>query len=241
MKIITFIFCILLALPIGYIALLLSKSPDVSNIRGCFTTSMYQIKLCPSSNTYTSISEISELLIKAIIVSEDASFYIHDGFDFFELKQSFFSNWRNMKFRRGGSTISQQLVKNLYLQTEKSLSRKIIEAYLTFKIERSLSKNEIMEKYLNVIEFGPHIYGVKQASSNFFQKKPKDLNLLESVFLAHVLPNPKVLSERSVDNLLSKKSVERMTLILNRLLKYEKITEDQHIESISRLEHRHIN
>jgi monofunctional biosynthetic peptidoglycan transglycosylase len=137
---------------------------------------------------WTSIDDISPMMQMAVIASEDQRFPNHYGFDFSELKKVIVQQGSP---KRGASTISQQLVKNLYLWSGKSVFRKLIEAYMTIFVEVLLPKQRILELYLNVVEFGSGVYGVDQASKKFFNKKPKHLNRVDASLLAAVLPNPK--------------------------------------------------
>ena len=222
---------------LGTLSYLVARSsPDVNKIHNCFFTQMNKVHLCPNSKDYVSLEEISPYLIQAVLISEDAGFYSHKGFDWFEVKESFRENLRKKSFARGGSTITQQLVKNLYLSGEKSLVRKLIEAYVTVQVEQKLTKPEILEKYLNVIEFAPKIYGIKVASYYFFQKPPADLSLLESAFIAHVLPNPKLYSKNFLSGKLSEFNKERMIDIINKLYFYKKISEEEQVESLTDLD-----
>ncbi len=147
-------FLILLSLAGAWI---LISTPRPTNIKSCFVTVMYQVHLCPQEPGYTPIRDIPHAVKMAVVVSEDGSFYDHSGFDWFELQESFKKNLRAGHFARGGSTITQQLAKNLYLTKEKSIFRKIREAILAIQIEEILSKEEILEKYFNVVEFGPKV------------------------------------------------------------------------------------
>jgi len=139
---------------------------------------------------WVSFNEIPTLFKDTIRVTEDAGFYQHQGVDFTELKAAIKKNWQEGQFVRGASTITQQLAKNLYLTTDKSVIRKIKEFLITRRLERRLSKNRIFDLYLNVIEFGPGIFGVQAASENFFDKDVSQLNLEEIVRLTAVIPKP---------------------------------------------------
>lgn len=133
---------------------------------------------------------IPDLLKKTIRITEDASFYKHEGVDFDELKESIKKNFEKGKLARGGSTITQQLAKNLYLSTEKSFFRKFREYFIARRLENHLSKNRIFHLYLNVIEFGPGIFGVEAASTYYFKKSVNNLSLEEIVRLTAVIPRP---------------------------------------------------
>lgn len=139
---------------------------------------------------WTSIDDIAPMMQMAVIASEDQRFPDHYGLDFIQLKKVLSQFGAPA---RGASTITQQLVKNVYLWPSKSIFRKGIEAYLSLFVELLLSKQRILELYLNVVEFGEGVYGVQQASDVFFQKTPAQLNRVEASLLAAVLPNPKVM------------------------------------------------
>lgn len=178
----------------GTAAIVLLSLPDVKALKGCMTTEMFKVRLCPTEGNYTPLRQISPYMISSVIISEDAGFYQHNGFDFGEIRNSFERNLSKGEFARGGSTISQQLVKNVFLSKDKTLTRKIREAILTYDLERNFKKNEILERYLNVVEFGPKLYGIKPAARHYFGKSPSELNVLESAFLTSLLPNPKTYS-----------------------------------------------
>ncbi|MDH4069576.1 MAG: monofunctional biosynthetic peptidoglycan transglycosylase [Ignavibacteria bacterium] len=128
--------------------------------------------------------------LDAVIVAEDGTFYSHGGFDWFEVKESINRNLEEGKAVRGASTITQQLAKNLYLSTSKTFLRKMKEALITVALEEHLSKQRILELYLNVIEWGPGIFGIQAASRHYFGKSAADLTLEESLRLAAVIPSP---------------------------------------------------
>lgn len=200
--------------------------PSDEEIRGCITTKMFNVKLCANSKSYASLNNISDYLKQAVIVAEDAAFYQHEGFDWDELKESFNKNIDTMSFSRGGSTITQQLAKNMFLSSEKSLLRKLKEAIITFRLEKILSKKEILEKYLNIVEFGPNLYGVKNASQFYFNKTPAQLNVLESAFLAFLLPNPETHSVSFRKKALTRYAQKRIFQIVQRMYLYDRIDED---------------
>lgn len=206
-------------------ALVVLTSPQVEQLKGCMTTSMFQVEVCPASPGYVHLQEHPPHLIDALVVSEDGAFFSHSGFDWYELRESFEKNLEYKSFKRGGSTLTQQLAKNAFLTSEKSIWRKLKEAYLTYKIEATFSKHEILEKYLNIVEFGPGLYGISKASQNYFGKNPKDLHLLESAFLVMLLPNPKKYSQSYREGRLTEFARKRIGLILYRLVKYGKISE----------------
>lgn len=138
---------------------------------------------------WESIDQISKSMQLAVVCSEDQTFKEHSGFDFIAIKKAFKNNEKGRRVK-GGSTISQQTAKNVFLLHHRNYIRKGLEVYFTFLIELIWSKERILEVYLNVIEFGDGIYGVQAASKHFFKKDAKNLSPSEAALLASVLPNP---------------------------------------------------
>ncbi len=213
-----------IALVVVFIAASLLLLPDIQQLEKCFTTSMFSVNLCPTSNNYVKLQQISPFAIHAIVASEDGSFYSHKGFDWHELEQSFNANLRSGKIQRGGSTLTQQLAKNAFLSQEKSYWRKVKEAYLAYTIEQKYSKSFILEKYLNVVEFGPNLYGIKAAARHYFHKSPSELNPLESAYLAFLLPNPKVYSKSFRSGQLTPFGRKMVNVILRRMNSFGKLS-----------------
>jgi monofunctional biosynthetic peptidoglycan transglycosylase len=137
------------------------------------------------------LSQISPYVIKAVIIAEDDKFWSHEGFDFDAIQKAIEKDLKQKKFKVGGSTISQQLAKNLFLSPSKNPVRKLKEAILTWRLERNLSKKRIIEIYLNVAEWGDGLFGVEAAAQRYFGKPAAGLSAMESARLAAVLPNPR--------------------------------------------------
>ena len=215
----------IITLALGLITTLLVfwHLPDVRRMKNCLITSMYQVNLCPKSSDYRSLGQIAGDLAAVVVLSEDAAFYAHQGLDWFEIKNSITTNWQRGKFARGGSTITQQLVKNVFLGPEKSLLRKLKEVYLTYQVEKYFSKKEILERYLNVVEFGPGIFGVTAAAKYYFKKSPAQLNLLESAYLAFLLPSPITHHQYFQKRTLTSYARKRIAGIVRRALLHGKI------------------
>ncbi len=136
-------------------------------------------------------SKISPYLVKAVLIAEDDKFWKHEGFDFEAIQKAIEKDIQAKKFKFGGSTVTQQLAKNLYFSPEKSFFRKIGEALITWRMEKVLSKRRILELYLNVVEWGDGIFGVEAGSRHYFGKPSSELTPEEAARLASVLPNPK--------------------------------------------------
>ena len=175
----------------------MGKRLNLDAVRGTFLHriqeadgTVRELLVGPGSPTWASMSRISEHMVKAVTTTEDGSFFRHQGFSAFAIRQSLVTNLKKGGFYRGASTITQQLVKNLFLSREKTISRKLQELFITWQVESALDKERIMELYLNIIEFGPGIYGIRHAAWHFFGKRPDELSALEAVFLASLIPSP---------------------------------------------------
>jgi monofunctional glycosyltransferase len=141
---------------------------------------------------WVSLSQISPYLIKAVLIAEDDKFWSHEGFDYEAIRKAVEKDVMAKNFKLGGSTISQQLAKNLYLSPEKNPIRKIREAIITWRMERILKKRRILELYLNVAEWGDQgIFGIDTAARHYYGKSALELNPEEAARLAAVLPNPR--------------------------------------------------
>jgi Transglycosylase len=145
----------------------------------------------PGTSDWVPLRAISPFLEAAVTTTEDGGFRYHGGFDKTAIKNSIRDNLRAGKFLRGASTISMQLAKNLYLEREKNLSRKLQEAVLTTYLEQALTKDDILELYFNIVEYGPMIYGIGPAADHYFDTSPFDLSLGQALFLTSILPAPK--------------------------------------------------
>ncbi len=142
------------------------------------------------NNDWVSLNEISPYLIDAVLNTEDKNFYKHHGFDYLRIAKAMYTNITNGSIVQGASTISQQYIKNMYLDFDKTWKRKIDEAFLTLRLEVQYDKDDILEGYLNTINFGQGNYGIENASQFYFNKKAKDLSLEEAIVLAGVPKAP---------------------------------------------------
>lgn len=145
---------------------------------------------------YTALRRLPAHLVKGFVAAEDARFHRHNGFDRHQIERSLALDLHHAGVVRGGSTISQQLVKNAFLTRDRSLARKLQEAVLTWRLEAHLGKRLILERYLNIIELGPGIHGVTAAARHWFGKAPADLDPRESAFLITLTPAPATISAR---------------------------------------------
>ena len=186
----------------------------------------------PSNPNYTPIDQITPYLQKAVLTCEDPSFFSHRGFINDAFKQSIIKNLKTKKFSRGASTISMQLVKNVFLTREKTLSRKLEEILLVYILENNhiSSKQRMLEVYFNVIEWGPNVYGIGEAANFYFSKKPADLTLKECLFLASIVPKPKkFMYEFNTDGFLKAIENKKQTFISNLMLRRGLIMPDDTI------------
>lgn len=185
----------------------------------------FEVKVKDSKATYKQVTtmpgdwvplnKISKRLRGAIISSEDGKFYTHPGYDIEELQDAINDSVVKKKKKvRGASTITQQLIKNLYFPADRSLWRKSKEMALTLWIEDKVEKDKILETYLNVIEYGDNLYGIKDAARYYFKKDPANLNARESAFLAMLLPSPK----RYAQSFRKKELTPFATRIINSIL-----------------------
>ncbi|MCB0327797.1 MAG: transglycosylase domain-containing protein [Bdellovibrionales bacterium] len=169
---------------------------------------------------WVELSHMSPYAYHAVRLSEDWTFFTHSGIDMFELKSALLKNFENRTYVRGASTISQQLIKNLFLSRTKSIVRKAQEFVLTLELERRFPKSLILESYMNVVEWGPNVFGIEQASMYYFDLHASQLGPKEGAFLAMLLPSPirygesfrkKILSsyaQKTIHNILEKMAVD---------------------------------
>jgi len=158
-------------------------------------------------------SRISANLKKAVITTEDGAFWQHEGIDYEQLRDAVETNWERGEFARGASTITQQLAKNLYLSPSKNPIRKLRELMIARRLEGELTKQRILELYLNVIEWGDGIYGAEAAARTYFHKRAAELSPSESALLAAVIINPRVLNPARP----TARIMRRQQLILRRM------------------------
>jgi monofunctional biosynthetic peptidoglycan transglycosylase len=140
---------------------------------------------------WTPLNQISKKAQGAVLVSEDWAFYQHPGYDEKQIKEAIESSLEAHKLKRGASTITQQVVRNIYLTKNKSMSRKLRELWMATKVEKVLGKKKILELYFNIAEWGEGIFGISAAARFYFNKTPAELNAREGAFLAMLLPSPK--------------------------------------------------
>jgi monofunctional biosynthetic peptidoglycan transglycosylase len=182
--------------------------------------------------TWMTFDQIPQILKHTVRIAEDAGFYWHKGVDFEELKEALKKNIQEGKFARGGSTITQQLAKNLYLSTKKSIIRKIKEYLIARRLEKFLSKDRIFELYMNVIELGPGVFGVDAASRYYFGCSVSDLNLEQVIRLVAVLPRPLIAQPTGDSEWLK----WRCRWLLHKLQLYEYVSQQTYQEMLEKFE-----
>jgi len=176
------------------------------------------------SSKTVSIDLLSKHTIDAFLTSEDRTFYSHRGIDYKRIAGALYNNIKSKKIKQGGSTISQQLIKNTHLSSEKTLTRKLKEIKLTKILEKNYSKNKILEIYLNTIYFGNGCYGIEDASNFYFNKSAKDLSVAESAMLAGIISSPTYNEPTNH----FEKATQKKNLILSNMNKLGKISNEKY-------------
>ena len=185
---------------------------------------------------WTPLREINRDLMYAVVMAEDARFFQHRGLDYDALLDAFITNLRRGQTSFGGSTISQQTVKNLFLTPQQSYYRKLQEAVLTRRLEQHFSKNQILELYLNLAEFGPDIYGVDAAARYYFGKAPARINAAEGAWLSLLLPSPRRYHYSLFQNRNLTPAMQRKYRnILQGMRQANYISQSQHLSHLSKI------
>jgi monofunctional biosynthetic peptidoglycan transglycosylase len=204
------ILALLLAVAAAYVVYAAFGLPPPSRVRALATTNPRTTALVEQrqeearragrparrAQTWVPLGRVSRHLIRAVLASEDQKFFGHDGVDWEALQKSVEEDRKKRRFARGGSTITQQLAKNLFFGTQKTLTRKLRELVVAWWMERELSKRRILELYLNVIEWGDGIYGCEAAARHWYGKAAADLDEPEAAGLAAMIPNPRRINPR---------------------------------------------
>lgn len=208
----------------AYVAYVYLTLPDVRGLAkdNPTTTAFMQLRIDEARDAgrpfairhrWVPYSQISPTLRRAVIVTEDAAFFDHDGIDLNEIKASFERNWEEGQFLRGASTITQQLAKNLYLSPSRNPMRKVRELLITRRLEAALTKRRILEIYLNMIEWGDGIFGCEAAARAYFGKPAANLSADEAALLAGAIINPRLHSPAKP----TRRLLQRQQIILKRL------------------------
>ena len=176
-----------------------------------------------SEENYTELKDLPEFYLNAVIAVEDRRFYEHGAIDPIAIARAFFVNIKSLELKEGGSTITQQLAKNVYFTQEKSALRKIAEMFMAFEIEKNCDKDTILELYLNTSYFGDGYYCVGEASKGYFDKEPIDMTRNEASMLAGIPNAPSAYCPTKHLNLAQQRQIQ----VLDKMVKYKFITEDE--------------
>lgn len=241
--VLTALFGIALGTGLSYVAyrLLVREFPDVSVLNSKYPVVQYQgpkqpvkTKLVGSRPAgWVSLSSISKAAMGAVVVSEDWAFFAHDGYDAKQLKEAIQEDLSERKFSRGASTITMQVVKNVFLSQEKTLYRKGKEFILAIRMSQQVPKRKVLEVYFNIAEWGEGIFGIGRAAPFYFGKAPSELTAREGAFLAMLLPSPKRYSQSFRDRSLTKYASKTVTAILGKMTQAQYITEDERISAVN--------
>ncbi len=213
--------------------------PGPNYFRGPFSYNAYtdegkdlRLLTGPGTDRWTPLSLISPFVIEAALTTEDGKFWRHAGITLPEVRSAITKNLRKGSLKHGASTITMQLAKNLFLTRERTVARKLQEIFLVWYLESSLKKEEILELYMNIVEFGPSIYGIRDAAEHYFGREPEELNAIESVFLVKLLPSP-VSRYRSYErNKVSERKMKSLRRTLRTMKERLRITERDYAEAI---------
>jgi hypothetical protein len=208
--------------------------PAVARLRGEFqhvaqgAGGDHTLTVGPSSPDFIALGEVPPLFVRALLLAEDAGFYGHRGLDLGEVTAALLHNWETKGRPRGASTLTQQLAKNLFLSRERRLGRKLQELSLALLLEAQLSKERILEIYLNVIEWGPGLYGLRPAAHRYFAKGPADLAPAEMALLVALIPGPIKYQRSLAQGVPSPGFRPLVDLVLAKLRSVDAITEDEY-------------
>lgn len=172
---------------------------------------------------YTNFSELPQMYKNAVIAVEDHRFYKHNGIDIIAIGRSVFNDIKAMSFVEGGSTITQQLAKNIYFTQEKKIERKIAEVFMAFEIEKNCDKDEILELYLNTSYFGDGYYTPKEACRGYFNKELNEMTDYECILLAGIPNAPSVYAPTKNPDL----AKQRQRQVIDKMVKYKCLTQDE--------------
>lgn len=190
-----------------------------------------KVKEIKSNSNYVKLEDISQDYLNAVISVEDKRFESHFGIDIYSTGRAFLNNLQNKKISGGGSTITQQLAKNMYFEQKKKLTRKIAEAFVTLDLEEKYTKDEILELYVNIIYFGDGYYGIKEACNGYLGKEANELDLNEATLLAG-LPNAPSVYQLSNN---SNYTYQRQIVVINSMVENNCLSQDTADELIEKI------
>lgn len=219
----------------GLYRLVEREFPDVAVLNAKYPVVTYrgpkepvQVRLVGSMPPgWTKIGDIAKPAMGAVVVSEDWAFFSHDGFDANQLKEAIKEDLADRRFSRGASTITMQVVKNVFLSQEKTLYRKAKEFVLAIRLDGHVSKRKVLEVYFNIAEWGEGVFGIGAAARKYFGKLPAELTPKEGAFLAMLLPSPKRYSQSFRDGRLTPYAEKTVRSILEKMTQARYITEEE--------------
>ena len=176
-----------------------------------------------TQENYTKFEDLPEFYLDAVVAVEDRRFYDHGAIDPIAIARAIWTNIKSFELREGGSTITQQVAKNVYFTQEKTALRKIAEVFMAFEIERNCDKNTILEMYVNTSYFGSGYYGIKEAANGYYDKEPIEMNKYECSMMAGVPNAPSVYAPTKNPDL----AAQRQRQVLDKMVRYEYITEEE--------------
>lgn len=220
------------AQPVGLVVTDMGPGADLKRLEGTFLHTVHErdgtettFRVGPDAPNWVPLGDVSRYVVLALTTTEDGSFFTHHGFSPTQIRRSIIANLERGYFYRGASTISQQLVKNLFLTRDKTISRKLQEMFITWQMEQRVPKERILELYLNVIEWGPGIYGIRKAAEHYFGKHPADLTLLDTAFLVSIIPNPRRFYHQFERGEVTPRWRDRLKRIIEAMMVRGKVTE----------------
>lgn len=190
------------------------------------------VKEIQSDENYVEMEDISRYLSEAVVAIEDKRFYEHFGVDLYSIGRAFLNNLKQNEITSGGSTITQQLAKNMYFSQDKKITRKVAEVFVALDLEENYEKDEILELYLNIIYFGDGYYGVKEATEGYFSKEPDEVTLYEATLIAGI-PNAPSIYALSNN---SEYTYQRQKMVIEAMFEQSYILENEYNELLKQVE-----
>jgi hypothetical protein len=217
-----------------------APTPAIERLKGPFVHKAidasgraYDVHVEPGSPDFVPLDDVPELFLRALLLGEDSNFWGHPGIDLAELPSAIATNLERGTFARGASTIAQQLAKNLFLSREKRLGRKLEEAALALLLDASLGRRRVLEIYVNVIEWGPGVYGLRPAARHYFGHEPSELTTKQMVFLVSMIPGPVKYQRSIVDGVSSPFLEGLMATLLAKLASVGALTPDEYAAALA--------
>ncbi len=214
--------------------------PSIERLKGSFVHRAESrdgattlVRVSPDSPDFIPLADVPPLLVRTLLIGEDANFYGHPGIDLKEIPVALASDFASGTFARGASTIPQQLAKNLFLSREKTVSRKLEELALALLLDSSLGKDRVLEIYLNVIEWGPRLYGLRPAARHYFDKEPAGLTPKQMAFLVALVPGPLKYQRSFAGGVPSPFLEGRMATLLAKLYSVGALGDDEYLAALA--------